>query len=267
MTWASTAVWTGLLASLHAGTSDFALRPERWENAGRPGLRREHPSSSPLPGPAAVDALAARVADAPLLRGLDRRRLRVPRSDSLRSPCAVSAKRPRRPDFLENSSRPVEISRRAVDRRAGTNKRAVASLTPDGEPLACLPLRRGDQQSILSPRSTARISTPPSASTWLARPRPESRRSGRHRRRRRRVIEKIVRHRALRSTAVGTPPSGKIIISPSGDVEFGPEESASAGLIVRLGGRHALPGTAAAAGEGQISLSSSISAARSSSRA
>ena len=128
MTWASSAVWTGLLASLQAGTSDLALRPERWET--RAVLSSvENILRDPASGPAAVDALGARIAGASGSAGLIAAGFESLGVTPAGPTPAPEASAP--PGLPEGLSRPVGLLVARLTAALADQKRAVASLTPE----------------------------------------------------------------------------------------------------------------------------------------
>jgi len=246
LSWAAAAAWTGLLVGLRAGTTDLALRPERWETRA-PLALVEGVLREPLTSPAAVDALEARLSSARgsaelLAAGWDS--LGVPVSELPFSP--GSAAMPDLPTALE---RPIaelvsrlEAARLELDRAVGSlstadRARALAAVEAavGDDPYAA---SRGKDFDAAVRFDLARLA---SAGALAARAVDEA-------------IPELERARVGLPAAFSAKrhsPIGYILVS-AGDAELGAEELAAAGLVVRLGGRTRYTGPAAAASEGQV---------------
>ncbi|MFI5362329.1 MAG: hypothetical protein ACHQ49_10200 [Elusimicrobiota bacterium] len=248
MTWASAAVWTGLLSSLQAGTSDFVMRPERWET--RAVLSSvENVLKNPLSGPAAVDALGARVGGAEGSAGLI-----AAGFDSLGVTPANSSEFdeeiPLTPAGVPKEiSKPVQTLVGELTRALREQKLAVSSLSSENRVRALRAASAAVGDDAFAPRegedfdAADRFDMTRAAAAGLAATRAADE-----------AIAEFTRSASTSGPAFDRrwdSPIGKVIVS-SGDAEFGPEELAAAGLIVRLGGRTHYRGPAAAAGEGQI---------------
>jgi len=245
--WTSAALWAGLLAGLRAGPADFALRPERWptrsENPAVEAVLRE-----PLSGPAAVDALEAKLDGAPGSAGLAAAgfaALGVVPSEPTPAP-GPDAPTPALPAYL------AAAVARLVAGLSGARKDlalAVASLPPADRVRA----RRAAEAAIGDdPLVETRGEDFDAAERFdLPRLAAAAQRAAA-------AADRAAADLALAprdggpAFSVRWPSAIGTVIVSSGDAEFGPEDLANAGLIVRLGGRTRYRGPAAAAGEGQV---------------
>lgn len=240
----SWAAWVGLLAGLRAGTTDFALRPERWETRSTiPSV--ESVLRDPLSGPAAVDELGARVEEADGAAGLVAAAFEslgvvpatgspVPAPPTLsglpsgvspavgRLVAALTAARSDLSRAVSSLSPEDRVrARRAVDSAVGDDPFDVPR-GPDFEAAQRFDLARLASAGIAAARAVDQ------AASELASAPPRAAFSWR-----------------------GDSPIGEVVVS-SGDAEIGADDISRAAVIVRLGGRTRYHGPAAAAGEGQI---------------
>jgi len=244
MTWSSVALWAGLLSSLRAGTTDFSLRPERWTTRGEtPAI--EAVLREPLSGPAAIDALGARLKTADgaagmISAGFDELGV-TPAAPALPGPVAATPGVP-----ADVAPAVATLVARLIAARADL-RRAVDSLTPEERARA---LRAADsaldEDPVDDPRAenfdaALRYDLPRLAAAGLAAARAADESAAAF-------------ARAAPGPAFSTSWESEIgtVLVSSGDAELGAEELARAGLIVRLGGRTRYAGPAAAAGEGEV---------------
>ena len=246
MDWAALAAWTGLLAGLRAGTTDFALRPERWETRATIPIV-ENVLRAPLTGPAAVDDLEKRLRMAHASEGLLAAGFQslgvTPSAPTQPKPPTPIADLP--PDLSASVGKLISNLTAAQQDLA----KAVASLSPKdrARARAAVDAAIGDN-AFISTRgpdfeTALRFDMPRLAAAGLSAARA--------------VDEALPALEAARAdipvdfSKFWTTAIGNVHIS-KGDVDFTNEELASAALIIRLGGRTKYNGAAAAAAEGQV---------------
>ncbi|MEK7390050.1 MAG: hypothetical protein AAB036_10165 [Elusimicrobiota bacterium] len=246
MDWASVAAWTGLLMSLRAGTSDFALRPDRWETRATIPMV-ESILRAPLSGPQAVDELEKRLAAARnsaqlLSAGFDS--LGVAAS----APHPVSLSTPMAGLEPKLAAGVAELVARLNAARADLNL-AVASLSAEERVRARAAIDAAvAENAFVATRGTdfdaaRRFDLPRLAAAGLAAARA--------------VDEALPVLQSAR--AAGLAPFsirsdseiGAVVVS-AGDADIEAEDLSHAGLIIRLGGRTRYKGPAASAASGQI---------------
>jgi hypothetical protein len=246
MDWTSVAIWAGMLAGLRAGTTDFAMRPERWETrAAIPVV--ESVLRDPLSGPAAIDVLGESVSKADGSAGLlaaGFKSLGVEPAAPAPVPLLASV-----PDLPPELAAAVAKLVARLTAAQTDLKIAVDSLSPAerAQALSAAESAVGDTP-FSTPRGedfavAARFDLSRLAAAGL------SAAGG--------VDEALP---ALRTNARGDGAAFStrfesaigIVIVSSGDATLDAEDLSHAGLIVRLGGRTHYQGPAASASEGQI---------------
>jgi HEAT repeat protein len=244
MGWSSVAIWAGLLSGLRAGTTDFALRPERFETrATIPAI--EAVLRDPLTGPAAADALGAKIANA-----ASSSELIAAGFASLGVTPAVPAEAaaPQPAPVVTPAALQVPISHLIAKLSAAHAdlEKAVASLPPEERERALIAADAAVDEVQTRPvrgedfDAAVRFDLPRLAAAALAAARAVDE-----------ALPALMSAGGPAFTARATSDFGDVLIS-SGDVEYGPEELSHAGLIVRLGGRTRYRGPVAAAGPGQL---------------
>jgi|CXWL01.1.fsa_nt_gi hypothetical protein len=246
MDWATLAAWSGLLAGLRAGTTDFALRPERWETQA-PIPIVENVLRAPLSGPGAVDDLEKRIRTARASAGLIAAGFE---SLGVKPSAATPAKAP-----TPIADLPPELSAAVgtlIERLKAAHEDLAIAIAPfsaadRARATTAVDASIGDDAFLQTRgdnyKTALRFDMPRLAAAGIAAANA--------------VDDALPALQAARAEMPAdfskrwNAPFGTVLLS-KGDDEFGPEDLAAAGLIIRFGGRTKYKGPAAAAAAGQV---------------